>query len=785
MAAPAFLHLTGRAMWSRCDHAATRIEGTPARVTLATAASVAEEAVPPDLDAWRAAMGSVARLACPPDLCEGEATVLADPMRGLQALRDGVWRALALPEMPAPSGLPLDFVPVAPPAPAAPPRGIARDPKGRPWLLDAAPPALRMLGAELRVAARLPLPADAEPFALGCASWGVLIADRSRLFLQAWGGHWIGVALPGAPLALAADPRFATVVVVLEGRRIAVLDGPRAPAIHALPALRNPLHAVMLGADRVLIGNVAGTPAMPLPTRFTEFLLTAEGPEAERGFAMRGFDGRAVWLDAEDRAWASTPTGARRLYAEEPRLATEGVVETFALDSGVFACVWHRLFLDACVPPGTEISVEARTSDTLLPLELRRAPRPPADRATPLPEDPAWPPLGSLMPEDQIEWGPLGLLDRRPAFADTPDPPFAKALPSEDPWRDARGDAVAPPEAMMTLEGVIKAPPGRWLWLRFTLRGTARRAPAMFALRATCPRPSMLDLLPAYWRGDPVAAEATDRALALFEGFSTETAQRIAALKLLLGASTAPREALDWLAGFLALSFDARVGEPVRRSLLAEAATLWRRRGTLPGLARLLSILAQAPVQIIEGYRLRRSTVATLGGAMLGPGLQVGANDSDEEAGEAWEQALALRHAALLLRRAAARAAGGTPCPAEDPPAPLDDDPLIRFHRRFAHRFAVLVPARRCDDLEGVLELATETHKPAHTIHTLCWLDAGFRLGAGSLVGIARIGPRDGFETGVIGRATLGARHTISRAAPDDRFRLGSTRLSQHGTNWP
>lgn len=775
--APSFLHLTGRAMWSRCDHAATRIEGTPARVTLATAASAAAEGVAPDLAAWRAAMGSVALLACPPDLCEGEATVLADPARGLLVLRDGAWRPLTLPERLAPPASPLDFVPVTPPAPVAPPSGIARDPQGRAWLLDTAPPALRLLGAALRVAARLPLPAGARPFALGCASWGVVVAERSRIFVQAWGGNWIGVALPGAPLALAADPRFATVVVVLDGRRIAVLDGPRAPAIHALPALRNPLHAMMLSADRVLLADIAATPGMALPTRFTEFLLTAQGPEAERGFAMRGFDGRALWLDAEGRAWASTATGARRLYAEEPRFATEGVVETFALDSGVFACVWHRLFLDACVPPGTEISVEARTADTLPPRELRRAPRPPADRATPLPEDPAWPPLGTRAPQEDIGWSPLGLLDRRPAFADTPDPPFARSLPSEDAYHAARGEAAAPPDAMVTLEGVIKAPPGRWLFLRITLRGTARRAPSLFALRATCPRPSMLDLLPAHWRGDPVAAEATDRALALFEGFRTETAQRIAALKLLLGATTAPREALDWLAGFVALSFDARIGEPVRRSLLAEAATLWRRRCTLPGLARLLSILAQAPVQIIEGYRLRRSTVATLGGAMLGPGLQIGAQDSDEEAGEAWEEALALRHAALQLRRAAARAEGGTPCPAEDPPAPLDDDPLIRFHRRFAHRFTVLVPARRCDDLEGVLELATETHKPAHTIHTLCWLDAGFRLGAGSLVGIARIGPREGFAPGVIGRATLGARHTIGRAAAEDRFRLGATRL--------
>ncbi|WP_270939401.1 hypothetical protein, partial [Falsiroseomonas oryzae] len=206
-----------------------------------------------------------------------------------------------------------------------------------------------------------------------------------RLFVQAWGGEWVGVALPASPLALAADPRFGTAVVVLDGQRVAVLRGAAAPAIHPLPALHNPLHALMTAEDRVLVADVAGAPGTTMPTRFTEFLLTPAGPEAERGFAVRGFDGRALWHGADGRVMASTAAGANPLYAQEPRFATDGVVETFALDSGVFACVWHRIFLDACVPPGTTLVVEARTADTLPPRDLQRDPRPPADRAAPVP----------------------------------------------------------------------------------------------------------------------------------------------------------------------------------------------------------------------------------------------------------------------------------------------------------------------------------------------------------------------------------------------------------------
>uniref|UniRef100_UPI0022EA5ABD hypothetical protein n=1 Tax=Falsiroseomonas oryzae TaxID=2766473 RepID=UPI0022EA5ABD len=94
MRQPAMLHLTGRAMWDRCDHAATRIEGTPARVTLATASSVAADTPPADMAAWRAAMGAAAVVDCPPDLCAGASVLLADPARGVLVLREGRWAAL-------------------------------------------------------------------------------------------------------------------------------------------------------------------------------------------------------------------------------------------------------------------------------------------------------------------------------------------------------------------------------------------------------------------------------------------------------------------------------------------------------------------------------------------------------------------------------------------------------------------------------------------------------------------------------------------------------------------
>lgn len=136
-----------------------------------------------------------------------------------------------------------------------------------------------------------------------------------------------------------------------------------------------------------------------------------------------------------------------------------------------------------------------------------------------------------------------------------------------------------------------------------------------------------------------------------------------------------------------------------------------------------------------------------------------------------------------MLRRAMVRAAGGQPCPPDDPPYPLETDPLARFVRRFAHRFTVVLPCARTKVLEAVIQDAIEANKPTHTLHSLCWMDAGFRIG-GSLVGLSRLGETPCFEPALLGTAVLGANNTLGRAEPETRFRTGD-RLNQERIGKP
>jgi phage tail-like protein len=372
------------------------------------------------------------------------------------------------------------------------------------------------------------------------------------------------------------------------------------------------------------------------------------------------------------------------------------------------------------------------------------------------------------------------VLDTRGALADVADPPERIVRPSEDPLGPQRSTAPAP-WPQVTLEGLIKAPPGRYLALRITLTGTARSSPAVLAMRATYQRPSLLEHLPAFWRADPVAADATDRALALFEGWMTETDARITALRELADPRLVPPEALDWLASYVALTFDQRIDEAVRRQLLSEITALYRQRGTVPGLTRLLSILARAPVILVEDFRLRRQSGVFLDGdtSVIGPGLQLGDAESMPAAEDPADLALEADYAALMLRRELVREQGGTPCPPADPPYPIETDPLARFVRRFAHRFTVVLPCARTDTLEAVIQDAVEANKPAHTLHTLCWLDAGFQLGR-ALVGLSRLGETPCFEPGLLGSAVLGRQYTIGRHEPDVRFRPGQRLTRDH-----
>ncbi|MGH4012337.1 MAG: phage tail protein I [Pseudonocardiaceae bacterium] len=108
----------------------------------------------------------------------------------------------------------------------------------------------------------------------------------------------------------------------------------------------------------------------------------------------------------------------------------------------------------------------------------------------------------------------------------------------------------------------------------------------------SAPMSSYLDHLPAVFREDPFVG----RFLLAFEAVLTG-ADDVEGLEQIIGRiadyldpQTAPDEFLPWLAGWVALSLRSDWDADTKRGFISEVVPLYRQRGTLVGLQRILEI---------------------------------------------------------------------------------------------------------------------------------------------------------------------------------------------------
>ena len=315
---------------------------------------------------------------------------------------------------------------------------------------------------------------------------------------------------------------------------------------------------------------------------------------------MRLFGGKAL---------AGTPDGAYYDFAEDwiplvqqrrPRYVPEATLETpleTALgrpyfDSGEPDCVWHRIMLDAHIPPDTSIEIWSRAANEEVELAL-------------------------------LPW------QREPA-------PYLRGDGSEIPFlRATVSNACAGVQNRKigagTWELLFQRARGRFLQLRIRLKGDERSTPRLRALRAYFPRFSYLsNYLPGVYREDTQSASFLDRFLSNVEGLYTSLEDKIAAAQILFDVRSAPREVLDWLAGWFGVALDPSWDEARRRMFIAHAMDFFQYRGTIRGLTMALhlaldqcadeSIFDQSeaargrePIRIVERYRTR-----TLPGVIFG-----------------------------------------------------------------------------------------------------------------------------------------------------------------------
>nr|HET6903975.1 phage tail protein [Ktedonobacteraceae bacterium] len=209
-------------------------------------------------------------------------------------------------------------------------------------------------------------------------------------------------------------------------------------------------------------------------------------------------------------------------------------------DGHSFDCVWHRLLLDACIPPETSVQVWSRAADQ-------------AENLT------------------AVSWQPEPPFYRR---SDGSELPFTPRLTPEE-RREGYG----------TWELLFQAARGRYLQLKLVLNGNGRTTPRLRALRAYYPRFSYLDhYLPAVYRENAQSASFVERFLANFEGFFTTLEDKIEAMHMLFDARSVPPEALDWLASWFGVALDLAWNEHKKRLFIKHAMDFFQYSGTILGL---------------------------------------------------------------------------------------------------------------------------------------------------------------------------------------------------------
>jgi phage tail-like protein len=225
------------------------------------------------------------------------------------------------------------------------------------------------------------------------------------------------------------------------------------------------------------------------------------------------------------------------------------------LDSHVYRCQWHRIRLQAQLPPATWVRVSTYSQD-----------EPTDDAALPVIADADWRTMGPVRP------GGNDLL--------------------------------------------VLGSPGRYLWVRLDLAGDGYSTPSVESLRLEYPRNSYLRFLPTVYSADPGSADFLARYLAIAQTSVEDIEARLADLSALFDPLAVPDRFVDYLAGWLDVPVEGTWTSQQKRLLIDATRGYFRRRGTPAAIKAHVAAYLRSMTgitladdglpQLVEGFRQRR-----------------------------------------------------------------------------------------------------------------------------------------------------------------------------------
>lgn len=527
----------------------------------------------------------------------------------------------------------------------------------------------------------------------------VAISDRGANQVYVWartGSRLLASIDIPTPGPLTFSPRGELLVTSTTSTRIACfgLGGESRGSLQApLPPSGAPYSIAVDATDRIwLVEEQTGSFTLWSAKRTDAQFAAAALTDLQAAFAATGLttaSAAGFCFDQDPRRGLDVTTGynwyGRPLDSETvlppppPQRQRQGQLLTLVLDSGVPRCEWHRVRLDADIPPKTSLSVAVATS-----------------------EDPNATPQGDST--------------REPGWTS-----FPAGTPHPSDWTSSPAGSV---------DFLIDQPAGRYLYFRLRLTGDGLATPLVRRVRLDFPRLTSLDHLPDVYRQTPKVEDFTKRFLALFDSSIADLDTVIQRYAALLDPSGVPAQMLPWLGGFFAISFDPTWSAAKQRLVLENAPQLYRQRGTVQGL--------QLALQLVFGVT---ASIEELSSA--GPWGSVAANAREPKSAVCQPATASTRGrparlgGVRLFGRNSARfyldrsTLGKAPLRSHGNP---DQDPFADG----AYRFRVLVPPLSDNSTQQLQRLTNlvQSQSPAHTVASIRVGGTGFLLGTWSALGV-------------------------------------------------